>query len=410
MHRAARIAACGHGGQVLVSASTAALVEHEELRDLGEHRLKDLSAPERIYQLGDGEFPPLKSLYRTNLPVPATPFLGREQELDEVLALLSRDDVRLLTLTGPGRHRQDPPRAAGRRRGRVPSLPGRGLLGAARAAARPRARARGGAAQALGAEDGLAEHIADKRLLLLFDNFEHVVEAASRARRACSPPAPTSTCSSRAGSRCTCTASRSTPCRRSPARRTRSSSSSRARARRARLRGRRGRRREICRRLDDLPLALELAAARVKALSPPQILERLSSSARPAPDRRRARPARAPAHPARDDRVEPTTCSAEDEQRLFARLAVFRGGCTLEAAEEVCDADLDTLQSLVDKSLLRHTERPLSGCWRRSASTRPSSSKSQAVRTTCVAATPSTSSRSPRRPSRASRCGAPGHG
>src|SRR5262249_59337486 len=100
VHRAARIAAAGHGGQVLVSASTAALVDAGELNDLGEHRLKDLSAPERIYQLGDGEFPPLKSLYRTNLPVPATPFLGREQELAQVLVLL--EGARLLTLTGPG--------------------------------------------------------------------------------------------------------------------------------------------------------------------------------------------------------------------------------------------------------------------------------------------------------------------
>src|SRR5437588_1140452 len=75
VHRAARIAAAGHGRQVLVSAATAALVDHE-LRDLGEHRLKDLSAPERIWQLGDGEFPRLKTLYQTNLPVPATPFLG----------------------------------------------------------------------------------------------------------------------------------------------------------------------------------------------------------------------------------------------------------------------------------------------------------------------------------------------
>src|SRR5262245_8362146 len=101
VHRAARIAGAGHGGQVLVSASTASLAEHE-LIDLGEHRLKDLSAPERIYQLPDGDFPPLKSLYRTNLPIPATPFLGRERELVEVVDLLTKDDVRLLTLIGPG--------------------------------------------------------------------------------------------------------------------------------------------------------------------------------------------------------------------------------------------------------------------------------------------------------------------
>ena len=98
---AARIAAVGYGGQVLVSASTAQLVELK-LNDLGEHRLKDLSAPERIHQLGGGDFPALKSLYRTNLPVPTTPFVGREAELAEVAELLTEGGPRLLTLTGPG--------------------------------------------------------------------------------------------------------------------------------------------------------------------------------------------------------------------------------------------------------------------------------------------------------------------
>src|SRR5437773_1424635 len=102
VHKAARIAACGHGGQVLLSEQTARLVEQAALCDLGEHRLKDLSAPERIYQLGDGVFPPLKTLYRTNLPIPATAFLGRDHELREATKLLLQADVRLLTLTGPG--------------------------------------------------------------------------------------------------------------------------------------------------------------------------------------------------------------------------------------------------------------------------------------------------------------------
>ena len=101
VHRAARIAAAGHGGQVLVSAATASLVE-TELTDLGEHRFKDLGAPERVFQLAGGEFPALKSLYRTNLPMPATAFLGRERELREVVGLLGREDARLVTLTGPG--------------------------------------------------------------------------------------------------------------------------------------------------------------------------------------------------------------------------------------------------------------------------------------------------------------------
>ena len=87
---------------MLVSAATALLVEYEKLTDLGEHRFKDLGAPERVYQLGDGEFPALKSLHRTNLPIPATAFLGRERELREVVELLERDDARLVTLTGPG--------------------------------------------------------------------------------------------------------------------------------------------------------------------------------------------------------------------------------------------------------------------------------------------------------------------
>src|SRR5207253_7216309 len=90
VHRAARIAAVGYGGQILVSQSTRELVGADGLRDLGEHRLKDLTAAERIYQLGDGEFPPLKTLYRTNLPIPATLFLGRERELSDIGALLQR--------------------------------------------------------------------------------------------------------------------------------------------------------------------------------------------------------------------------------------------------------------------------------------------------------------------------------
>jgi hypothetical protein len=110
----------------------------------------------------------------------------------------------------------------------------------------------------------------------------------------------------------------------------------------------------ICRRLDDLPLALELAAARVKALAPRQILERLeprlpllTTGTRDAPERQR---------------TLKTTIEwsykllSEEEQRLFARFAVFRRGCTLEAAEAVCDADIDTLHSLVDKSLLRRRD------------------------------------------------------
>src|SRR5205085_7925047 len=88
VHRAARIAAAGHGGQILVSQSTRDLVGGDSLQDLGEHRLKDLAAPERIYQLGEGDFPPLRSLNQTNLPVQPTALVGRERELGEALELL----------------------------------------------------------------------------------------------------------------------------------------------------------------------------------------------------------------------------------------------------------------------------------------------------------------------------------
>ena len=104
VHRASRIASAGHGGQVLVSATTAALVDPDrfELLDLGYHRLKDLTRPERIFQLGAGSFPPVRSLSPSNLPAPATPFLGRRRELEQVTELLLDPDIHLLTLTGPG--------------------------------------------------------------------------------------------------------------------------------------------------------------------------------------------------------------------------------------------------------------------------------------------------------------------
>jgi class 3 adenylate cyclase len=101
VHRAARIASAGHAGQILVSHSTRQLVQDDALRDLGEHRLKDLTAPERIYQLGDGDFPPLKSLNSTNLPVASSALIGRKKELQELHALLL-DGARAVTLTGPG--------------------------------------------------------------------------------------------------------------------------------------------------------------------------------------------------------------------------------------------------------------------------------------------------------------------
>ena len=349
VHRAARIAAAGHGGQVLVSSATAELVELE-LTDLGAHRLKDLSAPERIFQLGRREFPPLTSLYRTNLPIPATAFLGRERELDEVGTLLARDDVRLLTLTGPG--------GTGKTRLALQAVAAAsdeypdGVYWVPLAPLRDPELVLQGAAQALGAEDGLVAHIADRRLLLLLDNFEHLLEAASGLSE------PLAACPNL----CLVVTSRE-PLHLSgeqeysvpplaPAEGV-ELFSARARAIRPGFQADETAS-EICRRLDELPLALELAAARVKALSTPQN-PRAPRAASSTPDRG------ARDLPERQRTLHATIAwshdlLSEDEQRLFSRLAVFRGGCTLEAAEQICDADLDTMQSLVDKSLLRHNE------------------------------------------------------
>jgi AAA domain len=113
VHHAARIMSAGHGGQVLLSQTTRDIVEHDlpegvSLQDLGAHRLKDLQRPSHLYQLViaglPADFPPLGTLdtYPHNLPVQPTPFLGREQVVATVQHLLHREDLRLLTLTGPG--------------------------------------------------------------------------------------------------------------------------------------------------------------------------------------------------------------------------------------------------------------------------------------------------------------------
>jgi predicted ATPase/class 3 adenylate cyclase len=347
VHRAARIAACGHGGQVLVSASTADLLGASELRDLGEHRLKDLSAPERLYQLGDEDFPPLQSLHQTNLPIPSTPFLGRERELGEVLGLLSQKDVRLLTLTGPGGTGKTrlATQAAAELAGRYPH----GVWWVPLASLRDPELVLETAGRAVGAKDDLAEHIADRSMLLLFDNFEQVVEAAGDiAALLASCPKLDLLVTSREPLHLTGEQEYPVP----PLVHRESVGLFLARAKAVKPDFAADEPvAEICHRLDGLPLALELAAARVKALSSAQILSRLeqrlpllTGGARDLPERQRTLRAT----------IEWSyELLRPEEQGLFDRLAVFRGGCTLETAEEVCDADLDLLQSLVGKSLVR---------------------------------------------------------
>jgi predicted ATPase/class 3 adenylate cyclase len=347
VHRAARIAAAGHGGQVLVSAATASLVGAEALRDLGQHRLKDLSAAERIYQLGEGDFPPLKTLHQTNLPVPATPFLGREHEVAEVTSLLEREDVRLVTLTGPGGTGKTrlALQAAGALTDRYPH----GVWWVSLAPLRDPALVLEQAAQALGASGDLAEHIGEKRLLLLLDNFEHLMPAArdvSALLGQCPHLELLVT------SREVLHLDGEWEYAVDPMQQPEAIELFVTRA----LAARRdfaadGEVAQICERLDFLPLAIELAAARVKVLNPRALLDRLekrlpvlAGGARDTPERQRT--LRATIEWSHE-------LLSADERRLFAALGAFRGGCTLEAAEAVTDADLDTLQSLVDKSLVR---------------------------------------------------------
>jgi predicted ATPase/class 3 adenylate cyclase len=350
VHRAARIAAVGHGGQVLVSAATAALVEPDELTDLGVHRLKDLSAPERIYQLGEGDYPPLKSLHQTNLPIPSTAFVGRERELREVRNLLSQDAIRLLTLTGAGgtgKTRLGLQAAAAL----AESYPD-GIWWVPLTPLRDSQLVLATAGQVVGATNGLAEHVGDRSMLIFFDNFEHVVEAGPQlAELFASCPNLDVLVTSREPLHVSGEQEYSVPtlCRDDGV----ELFLARARAVKPDFQDDQAIA-EICERLDDLPLAVELAAARVKALSSNQILERLeqrlpflTGGPRDLPERQRALRATVDwSH----ELLSP------EEQELFARFSVFSGGCTLQAAEEVAKADLDTLQSLVDKSLLRHSE------------------------------------------------------
>jgi predicted ATPase len=341
VHLAARIAAAGHGGQVLVSQATRTLVDCQ-LADLGEHRLKDFSQPVWIFQLGRERFPPLKTISNTNLPRPASSFVGREREVSEVVELL-QNGARLVTLSGPG--------GSGKTRLAIESAAElvpefqNGVFWVGLAALRDPALVAETAARTLGASDGLAEHVGERELLLLLDNFEQVVEVAPELGSLLeSCPNLRLLVTSRELLHIRGEVDYPVPPLAQPdavelfcARSRLDQSDDIA---------------ELCARLDDLPLAVELAAARTNVLSPAQILERLSQRL----DLLKG---------GRDSEARQQTLRATiewshellsvDEQRLFARLAVFAGGWTLEAAETVCGADMDVLQALVDKSLLRHS-------------------------------------------------------
>jgi predicted ATPase len=349
VHRAARIAAVAHGRQVVLSRATRAVLDADvPVCDLGEHRLKDLSAPERLYQLGDAVFPPLTSLHPTNLPVPGTAFVGRVSELAAMTALLRRDDVRLLTLTGAGgsgKTRLALQAAAGvsdAHRDGVWWVPLSSLVDAELVLEAVRG--------AVGAPGDAAAHLRDRSSLLLLDNFEHVVDAAADVAALLSEcPQLKILVTSREPLRLHGEHRYDVP----PLRHDDAIALFTARARAIDpVFEPNGYASEICRRLDELPLALELAAARVSALAPSELVKRLDKAlplltggARDLPSRQRTlRATIAWSH----------GLLAEDEQQLFRRLAVFVAGCTIDAAQQVAQASIDTLQSLVDKSLVRH--------------------------------------------------------
>ena len=192
VHKGARIAAVGHGGQVLLSQTTHALVD-ADVRDLGPHRLKDLSAPERIYQLEiDGlscDFPLLKTIEAgmKNLPAPRTSFVGRASELDEIDRLLEDPDCRLLTLVGPGGAGKTrlALEAAARRIERYPhgvhfvplvSVASPEFL--APAVAESIQFAVDGAHSGFSAQEQLLDYLGERSTLLVLDNFEHLVDGA----------------------------------------------------------------------------------------------------------------------------------------------------------------------------------------------------------------------------------------
>jgi predicted ATPase/class 3 adenylate cyclase/DNA-binding CsgD family transcriptional regulator len=397
VHHAARIMSVGHGGQVLLSQTTRELVKYDlpegvSLRDLGEHRLKDLQRPGQLYQLIitglPTDFPPLKTLdiSPNNLPIQPTSLIGREKEVATVLELLQREEVRLLTLTGPG--------GTGKTRlglqvaAELSDAFSDGVYFVNLAPISDPALVVPTLAQALDIKEIAEQSLLDllkgslhwKHLLLLLDNFEQVVGAAiyvAELLAAC--PNLKVLVTSRMALHVRGEQEFAVPPLAVPDPRHLPELVALSQYEAVALFIQRAQAvkpefqvtnanapavAEICVRLDGLPLAIELAAARVKVLPPQALLARLgqrlavlTSGARDVPERQKTL----------RNTIEWSYLLLDAyEQRLFHRLSVFVGGCTLEAIEAVCvalDTDstsgqvLDGVASLLDKSLLQQTEQ-----------------------------------------------------
>jgi predicted ATPase/class 3 adenylate cyclase len=346
VHRAARIGAAAHGGQVVLSRATRDLLgTSQAVLDLGEHRLKDLTDAERIFQLGGGEFPPLRTLDASNLPVATSPLLGRNQEVAELLALLRGQ--RLITVSGPG--------GTGKTRlalqvaaERVGALAD-GVFWVGLGSLTDPDLVPSEIAHAIGARDDLRGFLRGRTMLILLDNFEHLLPAAKHvADLLAQAPNLQVLVTSRAPLHL----SGEVEYKLDPLAATDAVALFVERARAA------GRQVEpdatagkICARLDGLPLAIELAAARTRLLAPAALLARLEKAlavltqgSRDAPERQRTLRAT----------IEWShgLLNAESQQ-LLARLAVFSGSFPIEAAESAFGAEVDDLSALVDLNLLK---------------------------------------------------------
>src|ERR687886_2304242 len=395
VHLAARLSAAGNGGQVLLSETTRALVEHDlatrspagmTLRDLGVYHLKDLQYPERIFQLVipglPADFPPLRTFDARphNLPVQRTPLIGRERELATVRSMLMGQNGGLITLTGPG--------GTGKTRLSVQiaadllddfadgvffvdlSPIDDPTLVASTIAVTCGVRETPG--QLL--VDSLKDYLRDRQLLLVLDNFEQVLAAAPLVTDLLqSAPRLKILVTSRARLHVRGEREVAVPPLAVPDPKQLPSSEMLSQYEAVRLFIARAQEAkpgfavtnanapaiaEICVRLDGLPLAIELAAARTKLLTPQAILARLSSRLNLLTGGARDLPVRQQTLRGAIDWSY--SLLDEGEQMLFRRLGVFVGGCTVEATEAVCNPDgdlpidvLDGLQSLLDKSLLR---------------------------------------------------------
>jgi predicted ATPase/DNA-binding SARP family transcriptional activator len=340
VNRAARIAAAAHGGQVLLSQSTRDLVD-ADVRDLGVHRLKGLPSPERLYQLGLGEFPPIRTIAHTNLPLQPTPLVGRERELVEVMGLVQAN--RLVTLTGAG--------GSGKTRlalhaaaQLVDDFP-HGVWFVSLASLTDPELVETTIAQALGARGELTHFLRGKQPLLLLDNLEQLLPGVAAIVARLDVKVLTTS-----RERLNVTAEHEYPVPPLPLDDAVALFTQRARQLKPRFEPDEHVT-EIARRLDGLPLALELTAARVKVLAPAQIVERLGESLDLVSGGGHDRPER---HRTLRATLEWSYgLLSNDEQRLFARLGIFAADFDLRIAETVAGAALDPVQSLVDRSLLQ---------------------------------------------------------